>query len=378
MERWGNYFLKSGEDFSNFWTDYQKTTSPKMLFIMGMGFDPRTNTAIETIYSFPTDNRRDTIFLRYFKTEDEIDSAPPPEVKLHIDRLTAFLSARNFSKPNQKNIIRRSNDDKSITSISATQLINTIEEFEPYSDIIIDISAMPRNVFVPIINKALDIIDTYNTQNETKKNLHIVVTENSALDNFIHDRGADDEASYIHGFRLKEIDKTKDQKEVWIPILGENQLHQFEKILSKLNPVETCPVLPFPSENLRRGDKLIIEYQDVLFNDSDFESKNIMYVDEANPFQAYRRVSRLINRYDQSLRLLDGCKLIISILSSKLLAIGVFMAIYEKKKEGKNVGIMHLESLGHKLDEDYDGSKIDVEKKNKLFEIWLAGNPYNE
>ena len=39
---------------------------------------------------------------------------------------------------------------------------------------------------------------------------------------------------------------------------------------------------------------------------------------------------------------------------------------------------MHVESLGHKIDANYEDQKIEIARENKLFEIWLAGAPYNE
>ncbi|HMF73284.1 MAG TPA: hypothetical protein VK616_17510 [Flavitalea sp.] len=378
MLRWENYFMKSNGDFNTFWDKYQEKKKPDILFIMGMGFDPRTTQAIQTIYSHKSKEKRDTVVLRYFKTEEEVNDQPKQDVKEHLDRLQAFLEEHKYSSLQIKNIILRSEDDKSIASVNANNIISDASAFEIYSDIIIDISAMPRGIFIPLINKSLALIDQYNLNNSTKKNLHVVVTENSKLDSLIQDRGTDEDASYIYGFRLKEIDRTLEQKQVWIPILGENQTKQFDKIKSELQPVEVSPIMPFPSENLRRGDNLIIEFQDRLLNDSNFEIKNIVYADESNPFQVYRLLNKTIQRYNDSFELLTGCKIIVSTLSSKLLTVGALMAVFEKRHEGKNIGIMHVESMGHNLDESYFEQKTEVDKNNKLFEIWLAGAPYYE
>lgn len=376
--RWENYFMKSGADFDDFWKKYQEAVKPDILFIMGMGFDPRTHNGIETIFSLKSKQKRDTVLLRYFKTGEDVGETPTPKIKENIDRLNTFLNQRGYPSAQEKNIILRSDDDKSIASINATYVIPDFSIFQNYSDIIIDISAMPRGIFIPLINKCLDLVDSYNNDNAVKKNLHVIVSENSKLDGLIVDRGTDETASYIYGFRIKEIDKTEDQKEVWIPILGENQTSQFDKIKTELSPVEVCPVLPFPCENLKRGDNLMIEYQDRLLNDNNVELKNIVYVDESNPFQVYRLLTGTIKRYNESFKLLSGCKIIVSALSSKLLTVGAFMALYEKKKEGVNIGIMHVESLKHDLDPAYEDQKIEIAKHNKLFEIWLAGAPYNE
>lgn len=378
MLRWENYFMKSNGNFETFWKSYQEKAKPDILYIMGMGFDPRTNLGIESIYGTKTTQRRDSILLRYYRTAEEKDTQPTQPVQEHIDRLSTFLQNNGFPAPIIKDVILRSEEDKSIASINATYIIPDFSIFEKYSDIVIDISAMPRGIFIPLINKCLDLVDQYNISNEVKKNLHVIAAENAILDSFIEDRGTDEAATYIHGFRIKEIGKTDDQKEVWIPILGENQTNQFDKIKLELNPVEICPILPFPSDDLRRGDKLIIEYQERLLNDSNVELRNFVYADESNPFQAYRLLNKTIQRYYESFELLSGSKIILSALSSKLLTVGAFMAAYEKKKEGLNIGIMHVESLRHELKPEYEDQKIEIAKHNKLFEIWLAGTPYYE
>lgn len=378
MLRWENYFMKSNGQFESFWKSYQETYKPDILYIMGIGFDPRTNLGVESIFSVKTTQRRDTILLRYYRTAEEVGSIPIRAVQEHLDRLNNFLQSKDYSAPQIKDIVLRSEDDKSIASINATYVIPDFSVFEKYSDIVIDISAMPRGIFIPLINKCLDLVDQYNVSNTGKKNLHVVVSENAKLDSYIEDRGTDEAATYIHGFRIKEIGKTDEQKEVWIPILGENQTSQFDKIKLELNPVEVCPILPFPCDDLRRGDKLIVEYQERLLNDNNVELKNIVYADESNPFQVYRLLNKTIHRYNESFKLLAGSKIIVSALSSKLLTVGAFMAAYEKKKEGLNIGIMHVESLRHELKNEYEGQKIEIAKHNKLFEIWLAGAPYYE
>jgi len=376
MLRWKDYFMKSDGEFHDFWKTYQEHDDRDILFIMGLGFDPRTTLGVESVFCSRTTRKRDTILLRYYKNKEDINEPPFPKVKEHVDKLAGFLTRFGFPQASEKNVLLRSDDDKSIASVNATFIIPDFSVFENYTDIVIDISAMPRGVFIPLINKCLDLVDLYNEDNNDKKNLHVIVAENSMLDSLIEDKGTDEGASYIHGFRIKELDTTIEQKQVWIPILGENQTSQFDKIQLELNPVEVCPVLPFPCENLKRGDNLIIEYQDKLLNDNNVELKNIVYADESNPFQVYRLLNQTIQRYRDSFELLTGCKIIVSALSSKLLTMGAFMAVYEKRREGCNIGIMHVESLGHELNPVFEEKKIEIAKHNKLFEIWLAGTPY--
>ncbi|RYG39916.1 MAG: hypothetical protein EOO01_28545 [Chitinophagaceae bacterium] len=373
--RWENYFLKSETDFDPFWRRYL-ASERNVLFILGVGFDPRTTNGIGHLYNMEGPGLRDTWLLRYFQNEEDKKSHTPPEVADNLSIIHSLLEDKGFPKAEVKGIVLRSPEDISQASIQASGLIQTVEQIAAFSDIVVDISAMPRGIFIPLINKLLHLVDDFNEESDTKKNLHVIATENPLLDAKIEDQGTDETATYIYGFRVKEIGKTEDHKQVWIPILGENQFEQFKKIKSELTPSDTSPVLPFPSEDLRRGDDLIFKFQSLLFNDSDFETKNIIYTDEANPFQTYRLLNETIERYVRSFALLGGCKVVVSALSSKLLTIGTFMAVYEKRKEGHNVGIMHVESLGHRLNGSYQQAKKEIDKHNKLYEIWLAGDPY--
>lgn len=374
--RWENYFLRSDTPFIDFWTDYLKSKRD-ILYIMGLGFDPRSVVTIKSIYDLKGDGLRDSMIVRYYKNEKDKSNPDHPNVIKNLEQLDKLLKENGCDTYKQKDVVLRSPEDTSITALQAGTIISSIDELSKYSDIVVDISAMPRSVFIPLLSKLLMIIDQFNENGDSIKNLHVVVAENPALDGKIHENGIDEEASFIHSMRAKESSKYEEQKEVWIPILGENQEEQFDIIRKKLSPVETCPILPFPSENLRRGDNLISRYGELLFNDADFETKNIVYADEGNPFHVYRLLNSTIDRYNRSFALLNGCKIVVSALSSKLLTIGAFLAVYEQKQQvGKNVGIMHVESLEHALDDDYEEIKEQVEKNHKLFEIWLAGEPY--
>ncbi|MGE0567421.1 MAG: hypothetical protein AB7O73_05690 [Bacteroidia bacterium] len=374
---WENYFIKAGDEFSPFWKSYLTEDKRDVLFIMGIGFDPRTNVGIKAIYSNKSEGLKDTIALRYYKQVEDIGTANHSLVQKHINELTAFLSENSLTPCVEKNIIQRSEDDKSIASINATQSFNA-EDLRNYNEIILDISAMPRGIFLPLLNKLMTIIKNGNKEGDAKdkKNLHVIVTENATLDSKIHDNGEAEEGIFIHGLGINDTAKTKQHKEVWLALLGEGQTKQYDTIRKEIDAAEICPVLPFPSKDLKRSDKLIIEYQDLLFNDSSFDPKNIIYAHEKNPFQVYRLLKKAIRRYDKSLSILSGCKIIVSAFASKLLTVGAFLAVFESREEGKNAGIKHVESLGHDLVLGEEKSLEEILNENNLVELWLAGNPY--
>lgn len=367
--RWENNFIRSGNGFIEFWNEYLTASERNIYFLMGIGFDPRTNHGIKKIFSIDGKGKRQCVAIKFKKYAGENSSNP--FVLQHIEELEKFLHDTTGAEPCFKEIITRSDEDKSIASVNASKLISE-KEFQDFSDIVIDISAMPRSVFFPLIKKILYIIDN---QVGKKKNLHVIVAENSELDSRISDKGIEEQMTYPHGFRISDTVKTEEYSKIWIPILGEGQLEQFKIIDKELEPVAICPVLPFPSTNLRRGDNLINYYQDYLFNDPDFEPNNIIYADEQNPFQVYRLLNRTIEQYHDTFRILGGCKIVISILSSKLLSVGAFLSVYEAQKQDKIVGIAHVESIQHDLDNTV---RNEFSENDKLYEIWIAGEPYEE
>jgi len=374
--RWKNYILnKKSEKCIDFWGNYLKETKD-LLYIHGLGFDPRTLNGIKTIYNIDGIGKRDVLSVRYFQSQEEKDSNnTSEEVKQHETELVNFLEAVNNSIRNIVPIITRA-EQKSIASITAHNVIENIEQINSYSDVIVDISAMPRGVFIPLLHKILKIIDNHP---DFKVNLHVVVTENYLLDSKIEDEGVEQSAEFIHGLSIHDLAINQKFKEVWIAILGEKQLEQYDKIRSSVNPVSTCAILPFPSKDLRRGDDLINHYQDKLLNDRDFDVKNIIYADEQNPFQVYRLIRNTIERHSLSLNIFGGTKIIVSALSSKLLTVGAFLAVYEtksfeNKRKDLRIGIKHVDSISHKFVDQKD--KQEILKSNELFHMWIAGEPY--
>lgn len=374
--RWKNYILnKKSEKCIDFWGNYLKETKD-LLYIHGLGFDPRTLNGIKTIYNIDGIGKRDVLSVRYFQSQEEKDSNnTSEEVKQHETELVNFLEAVNNSIRNIVPIITRA-EQKSIASITAHNVIENIEQINSYSDVIVDISAMPRGVFIPLLHKILKIIDNHP---DCKVNLHVVVTENYLLDSKIEDEGVEQSAEFIHGLSIHDLAINQKFKEVWIAILGEKQLEQYDKIRSSVNPVSTCAILPFPSKDLRRGDDLINHYQDKLLNDRDFDVKNIIYADEQNPFQVYRLIRNTIERHSLSLNIFGGTKIIVSALSSKLLTVGAFLAVYEtksfeNKRKDLRIGIKHVDSISHKFVDQKD--KQEILKSNELFHMWIAGEPY--
>ena len=104
--------------------------------------------------------------------------------------------------------------------------------------------------------------------------------------------------------------------------------------------------LPSPSRNPRRSDDIVIEYQRPLFDELHLDGRNFLYASERNPFEVYRRLRGAVLRYGDVFRILGGCRVAISPLSSKLMSIGALLTAYELKPLDYRVGIAHVRQSG--------------------------------
>jgi len=236
------------------------------------------------------------------------------------------------------------------------------------------ISAMPCVIYFSIISKLLFLFDQIYDPDGGKSpfNIHVVVAEDVGLDKRIREEGIDENASYLHGFSSAlELQATAGIPKVWIPVLGEGKEAQLTRIYDHVKPDEICPVIPSPSLDPRRGDNLLIEYRELLFDQLRVEPRNIIYASENNPFETYRQISQTVTHYVEALQSLDGCKAVISSVSSKLLSIGALLASFELKKNGYMVGISHVESQGYRMQPSDPGTTHE-----ELYSLWLSGEIY--
>lgn len=368
--RWDPYFLKTGKSFGDFWERHLNKKERNVLFVLGKGFDPRMCLGIKSIIDSGGTGVRDLVLVSL----DEGSASPSKSYKDLVERNMQTLME---IVPSNSNIIYKTvkmwsseePDRRRISSWSASGLFSSFKDINDYSDVIVDISAMPKSVYFPLIGKLISIIDRECKNGKTAINLHVLVYEDAKLDERIRDVGIDEMAQFIHGFNGGfEMEAFENLPAIWIPILGENQKDQLERIYNLVNPTEVCPVLPSPSKNPRRCDQLIEDYH-ALFSSWHVEPGNFIYASERNPFEAYRQIFTVSHHYSQSLKPLDGCKIAISADSSKLISIGGLLAAYELKRS--NVGLVNIETHGYEI----DGNSYDPQD-GELFTIWLVGECY--
>ena len=364
-----------GNKTREFWKDHFKDESRKLLFILGKGFDVRMNIAVKELVSNSPAVDINCWMIEY----DEGIGSTSTKYKVYVDEnLTELQELLTGRKLVSKKISLWSSKGKGkrkrIGDRQAAQILNSYDQIATFTDIIIDISALPRGIYFSLVGKFLTYIDLF-AAGKTP-NLFVVVAENAEVDIRIKEKGIDEDVGYLQGFGgTIELISESEEPVIWFPILGEDKVEHLDKAYEHIRPNEICPVLPFPSKNPRRSDTLIKDYHQLLFDKLNIEPQNIMYVPEQNPFEAYISLTKAICNYNESLVSLDGCKAVISTFSSKLLSIGTLITAYDLI--GKiGVGVLNVDSQGYEI-ESFESLKK-IKEESELFVIWLTGEPYNE
>lgn len=370
--RWDDYVLEGGSSFSSFWSEYLGNGNRDLLFVVGAGFDPRMPLGIEAIVSCGGKGTRDCLILGFDEGSESASRIQDKQRDANVLSIDKIIG--NHGNVSQHSMQIWSDDGtRRIGARSAATVFDSEEKLKGYTDLVVDISALPRTLYFPLVATLLSVIDNWQGES-TAPNLHVVVTEDPTLDRTILSEGLDDSASYIRGLGgAIDLEATADYPRVWFPMLGEDRAAYLNAIHALVNPDEIVPVLPFPSVTPRRSDDLIVEYQDLLLDRLLLEPGSFLYVPEANPFGAYRAIMTTAAQYRDALTPLGEAKTILSALSSKLLSLGALLAAYELKRQGHLVGVAHVNVSGYRLEVAAPGPQ----NEEGLFSAWLAGECYD-
>jgi hypothetical protein len=370
--RWRNYFLREGERFEEFWQQFLTERKRDVLFVLGHGFDERMCHGIQKLMAFGGEGARDVALLAFDEGPESHSNSYAEQRKRNGEQLGHLVE--NRGTVGHKTVSMYSEEGRRIGARKIVAEFSSSVEFCHYTDIVVDISALPRGLYMPLLAKLLANFDMDQTNGE-QRNLHVIVSHSPAIDSSILEEGLEENASYLFGFAAAalESESTSYQPMIWIPVLGKRQQPQLEKIHSLVSPDEICPLLPSPSQNPREGDALVIEYRHLLFDQLRVEPRNFIYAAESNPFEVYRQLMRSILHYQQALKPLGGCKVALSAMSTKLASIGVLLAAYELGRRDPKVivGVAHVESQGYRVERATSPAPAPT-----LFTMWLSGECY--
>ncbi len=320
----------------------------QVLLILGHGFDPRACKVAEALTEAAPSL---TVCLVDYNetgtgkdTKNESRSRKNHEDILKICRSVALLE--------RQIPMYRGDGLKKRLVISESGRAQFSREFiSGYQTIVIDVSAMPRGVGYSIIKRLIDI------KGETQK-LCVAVCENSKFDDRIRPVIVDESAEYLPGFNTFSMLLEQDDGEtVWFPVLGLDDVTAFHIIDNYLKPIEICPVIPFPSKDIQRGERILRSCGEALFRERHVEKRNIIYVPENYPLWVYQKLYDTVRYYEKALHIDQNSNRVIkyafSSQSSKLIDIGVLLALLALVREGIKAGIVVVENQGYQAEDPY-------------------------
>jgi hypothetical protein len=139
-----------------------------------------------------------------------------------------------------------------------------------------------------------------------------------------------------------------------------------DRIHDVLRPDDVVPVLPFPSQDPREGDRLIEHFANQL-NAWEVDSRNIVYSDETNPLDFYLTVLRIHDRRTPVFSSTVDSLLVLSPVGSKVLALGALMAAAER-----NLPVVYVEAAGYET--DFEETLDVTHGESDIVHVWLLGD----
>lgn len=346
MTLWNRYVFRRGAEVQDMWDQmFQQRrragSSVRLLYVGGRGFDLRAQSVMDRFIGSVTSSgclveKAELLLVgfRGYQLSDELLEVTEANAQALEERFAGIGATRTVMIESTA----EGEDDLSASNALRLGTEEVLRAVSDQTDIVLDVSSLPRIAYLSLMLALLDrLVPNRNAPvplAASKINLQILVGEDAGLDSMIQSEDPSNELVLIPGFASAlQTESTRDWPLVWFPVLGENRVSQLQKVMYDQIPdsAEICPVLPHPSRDPRRGDRLLIEYKVPLFDVSKTPLTNVLYAHESNPFEAYRQLLGAMKRYQRSLSVIGGCRLVVTPLASKLITLGAALACYEMK-----------------------------------------------
>jgi hypothetical protein len=295
---------------------------------------------------------------------------PPALIQLgqdHENYLKGIISARlEFNPLEVISIDGATTGGRNVTALAQPWFTE-----EAYTDIVIDVTGMSRGVFFPLVTLACEM------GQEVGFNVHVLVASNVKPSIKIRSE-ASDRAEWMHGFQGDvEYDRNSDDLRLWVPQLSQNALNQADLMQRHIQPTpaEVCPIIPFPSREPRKGDELINEYAELLFNRWEGNILNVMYAHESDPIDVYRSIHRMHKTRELVFNGEAGAKKATTVLSPsgwRLGSVGMLLAAIDL-----SLPVLYVETVGYNSEGSVPTS-VSVTEPSCLWHIWLVGSVYED
>ena len=326
----------------------------KIFFLAGAGFDPRSCAVAKRLAEAGV-RARGTLIR---------EERPDPPTAL-TDRAEANVDTLRAVMPNFRLARIEVFADDGAT-VGGRRVVNLVsqQQLDDITDIVVDVSALSAGISFPIIRYLVE----YVRRQSSPPNFHIFVADDPYLDEQIRPI-AGDISDYIHGFKGgANRSDTSGAARLWMPQLARGMRGSVQRLHQFVGPDDTCPILPFPAIDPRSGDSLVEEYLTEIEDVWTVDERNIVYADQGDPLDIYRRILRLDDLRRPIFAETGGSMVILSPLGSKLMAVGALMAALER-----DLPVAYLEAVGYRLESTVRETMVTP----KLIHLWLEGEVYS-
>lgn len=353
--RWDRAIFHCNGDSVEFIKEYFADVGRKVLFIGGAGFDPRSAVVLRHIAA--TGLKAKGLLIREER---------PGATHALKERGNAHASAMSALLEPCETLSIEIFDKQDGAVVGAKKMLRELASRidGDRSDIVVDLSALSIGMSFPLVRYLHDRTE----QGTITANVHIFVTPDAELDTRIKADHADT-TMYVPGFDGgASLDSNARAARLWVPQLVDGKRETLRRIHNFLEPPETCPILPFPAQNLRRSDELIEHYMTELEDAWDVDPRNLIYAAEEEPLDLYRTLLRVAAARDRVFQDHGGSLLILSPIGSKCLALGALLAALER-----NFPVAYLEALSYSV-----GASLPTTLPTlpEPVHLWLSGDAY--
>jgi hypothetical protein len=230
-------------------------------------------------------------------------------------------------------------DGAPLAGRNACLKVETWIKASPYTDVVLDATGMSRGTCFPAAKLLVEAANSY------KFRVHLLAAHSNRSSPTGIKSVSGDRGDWIHGFQGEvDTDANADAPRLWVVQLNEGADAVLSKLYNDLaTPSEVCPIVPFPSADPRRGDKLLFDLRQRWRDDWNETPLSLIYAHEADPTDVYQSIVRLHEARQQALR---GAAVqsvtILSPLGPRLPSIGMLLAAQEY-----SLPLYYLETVGY-------------------------------
>lgn len=351
--RWDPCVFHQNDEIDEFLDGYLGRSDREILLVAGIGFDPRSCAVARRLAGTGASMRALLITeIRPSASKDLLDRADQNRTELHslipgaVEEGVKIFGSQNAVVGGRK-----------VIAMLQRQAL------EDVTDVVVDISALSIGTSFPIVRFLVERI----AAGSAPLNLHALFVCEPQVDAAIRSTPGD-APGYVHGFRGgSDLSSAEGTAKLWLPQLASFRLGALRRLYDFVGPHDTCPILPFPASDPRRGDALAEEYLTELVDAWSVDERNIVYADESDPLDLYRTVLRLDDRRQPVFAATGGSTLVLSPFGGKAMALGTLLAAVER-----DLPVAYIESVEHAL-----GPEVPREIQDPNFiHVWLEGDAY--